>query len=159
MARIRITIALACALVLAAAAPVSAQPSSGVEHTTGEFVTLPGGAALGYDIEGTADMYRVAGARTVVHVSVTGLDARTEYPTHVHNGSCSASPPGLGHYQHVVGGPVDPVNEIWPVIRTRQNGDGYGAAHHDHVARPDARSVVIHYPADTSIRLACADLS
>jgi hypothetical protein len=145
--------------IVLAAAPASAQPSSGFEQTSGEFVTLPGGAALGYDIEGTADMYRVAGARTVVHVSVTGLDARTQYPTHVHNGSCSASPPGLGHYQHVVGGPVDPVNEIWPVIRTRQNGDGYGAAHHDHVARPDARSVVIHYPADTSIRLACADLS
>ncbi len=157
-----ITVALASLMALAVAIPVSAQPSHGVEHTTGEFRTLPDGVARGYEIEGTADMYRVyrpAGSRTVVHVRVAGLDARTEYPTHVHNGACSATPPGLGHYMHDPNGPVDPVNEIWPIVRTRRNGTGHGAAHHAHRARPDARSVVIHHPADTTIRLACADLS
>jgi hypothetical protein len=90
---------------------------------------------------------------------VRGLEANTTYPAHVHNAPCSATPPGGSHYQHQVGGPVDAVNEIWPIVTTGSAGRGFGSAWHTHRARPDAMSIVIHYPPDTSIRLACADLS
>ena len=130
-----------------------------VEVTTGHFRTLPGGADL--DIGGGAIMHRSDrdGGRTVVMVRIRGLDPETSYPTHVHNRPCSADPPGGSHYQHVVGGPVDPVNEIWPTITTRANGNGFGHAVHAARARDDAMSIVVHNPANTSIRLACVDLT
>jgi len=95
---------------------------------------------------------------TFVAVRVRGLDPATSYPTHVHNAPCSTIPPGGSHYQHIAGGAVDGVNEIWPVVTTNERGAGWGTAWHDHRARPDAMAIVIHYPADTSIRLVCIDL-
>ena len=50
------------------------------------------------------------------------------------------------------------MNEIWPVVTTNDSGRGWGSAVHRHRARPDAMAIVIHYPPDTSIRLACLDL-
>lgn len=151
------------ALVVVAAAPASA--GTGVRKhadvTKGTFVTLSGGADLGYEVEGRAVMVRVPWrhGRTFVAVHVRGLDPTTVYPAHVHNAACSADPPGGSHYQHAIGGAVDDVNEIWPVVTTNAAGRGHGSAVHGHWARPDAQSIVIHYPANTSIRLACADLS
>ena len=151
---------VATALVMGglAAPAVAATPD---EVTKGVFVTLPGGTALGYDITGRAVMRRMTdgGGTTTVKVQVQGLDARTVYPAHVHNASCSSTPPGGGHYQHVIGGPVDAVNEMWPAVTTSPAGRGQGSATHGNWARPEAMSIVIHYPPDTSIRLACADLS
>jgi hypothetical protein len=153
------------ALLLAAVAmmvtvAVPAQ-GSGSLVTSGTFVTLPGGADLGYTIEGRAVMVRTPadGGQTWVMVWARGLDPATTYPAHVHNLPCSATPPGGSHYQHEVGGPVDAVNEIWPAITTNAAGVGRGKASHGHWAGDDARSIVIHYPPDTSIRLACVDLT
>lgn len=157
----------AATLTAAAAMTVAAAPATVDAHgggraplrvTSGEFETLPGGSANGYDIDGRAVMIRLP-HRTVVAVHVRGLDPDTTYPSHVHNAPCADSPAGGGHYQHVVGGPVDPVNEIWPIVTTNRRGWGHGFATHDHRARPDARSIVIHYPPDTSVRLACVDLT
>lgn len=130
-----------------------------MEVATGHFQTLPGGADT--DIAGHAVMFRSdrGGGRTVVVVRARGLDPSTSYPTHVHNQPCSADPPGGSHYQNVIGGPVDPVNEIWPTISTRANGHGFGYAEHSARARDDAMSIVVHNPANTSIRLACVDLT
>ena len=130
------------------------------EVTSGRFQTLPGGADLGFDLRGRAVMIRFGrhGGQTIVGVHISGLDADTTYPTHVHNQPCSATPPGGSHYQHEVGGAVDTVNEMWPTITTDRRGNGFGHAVHGHRARPDARSIVVHYPPDTSIRLACVDL-
>lgn len=152
-----IELVMAAALVVAVAAPASA---GGADVTSGEFVTLAGGANLGYDISGHAQMRRAPGegGKTIVTVHLSGLDANTTYPTHVHNASCDGTPPGGGHYQHQIGGPVDSVNEIWPVVRSNAGGEGLGIATHAHWARPDAMAVVVHYPANTSIRLACVDL-
>ncbi len=153
------------ALLLAAVAMLFtvATPAQGAGAmvTSGRFTTLPGGADLGYTIEGHAVMVRTpaGGGATRVMVSVQGLDPETTYPAHVHNLPCSATPPGGSHYQHEVGGAVDAVNEIWPAITTNADGVGRGKASHGHWARDDARSVVIHYPPDTSIRLACVDLT
>ena len=152
-----IELLIAGALVVAMAAPASA---GGAEVTTGDVVTLPGGMALGYEISGHAQMRRAPGdgGKTIVTVHLSGLDGNTTYPTHVHNAPCDATPAGGGHYQHQVGGPVDSINEIWPVIATNAAGEGLGKAIHGHWARPDAMAVVVHYPANTSIRLACVDL-
>lgn len=130
------------------------------EVTTGRFHTLPGGVDLGYDVRGRAIMIRFGRIdQTAVVVGVKGLDPDTSYPAHVHNLPCSATPPGGSHYQHDVGGAVDAVNEMWPTITTRRHGSGVGHAWHEHLARADARSIVVHYPPNTAIRLACADLT
>lgn len=155
----RIVLLLAAvALVFTVASPAQ---GSGALVTSGTFVTLTGGADLGYAVEGRAVMVRTPAdaGRTRVMAWVRGLDPDTTYPTHVHNLPCSATPPGGSHYQHEVGGPVDAVNEIWPVVTSNAFGAGRGTAVHDHWARADAMSIVIHYPSDTSIRLACADLT
>lgn len=162
MKRLSIIGAITAVAVMAAltlAVPASAhRPGHGVKVTHGTFETLPGGTELGYTITGHAVMVRLHG-RTFVNVHVGGLEPRTTYPTHVHDAPCSEDPPGGVHYQHEIGGAVDPVNEIWPEVRTNRAGRGLGDALHGHRARSDAQSIVIHYPADTSIRLACLDLS
>lgn len=151
-------LALVAALAMALAVPATANASHNIDIDKGRFVTLPGGEALDYSISGHATMVRF-GDSTLVFAAVRGLDANQTYPTHVHNAPCSATPPGGSHYQDVVGGPVDNVNEIWPTVTTNRRGQGFGFAWHGERARADAMSVVIHYPADTSIRLACVDLS
>lgn len=150
----------AAALTFGVAAPATTHAHRGhhIQVTTGEFQTLPGGTEMGYDIEGRAVMVRLP-HRTFVAAFVGGLDAGTSYPTHVHNAPCSADPPGGSHYQHQVGGPVDTVNEMWPIVATNRRGWGHGHAAHAHRARPDAQSIVIHYPEDTKVRLACVDLT
>ncbi len=126
--------------------------------TSGRVQTLAGWP--GDDLAGGAVMIRIGGedGRTIVSVRVRGLDPNTTYPVHVHNRPCSFTPPGGGHYQHLVGGPVDAVNEIWPAISTNAQGNGTGFATHDHRARPEAQAIIVHNPSNTSIRLACIDL-
>ena len=151
-------VTMAVALVMLLAVPAAA---GGAGVTSGDLATLQGGADLGFEITGRVVMRRVPGdaGKTLVVVQVRGLDPNTVYPVHVHNAPCSATPPGGGHYQDQIGGPVDPVNEIWPTVETNAAGNGLGVAVHGHRARPDAMAVVIHYPPATSIRLACADLT
>lgn len=162
--RTLIQLMLAVAMMMVVASPARA---GGAEVSSGEFLTLPGGGGLGYDITGTAVMRRAPGegGKTIVTVQVRGLNtadaflpAGTVYPVHVHNAPCSSIPAGGGHYQDQVGGEDDAVNEIWPAVTSNSGGNGYGFATHANWARPDAMSVVIHYPPMTSIRLACADL-
>ena len=159
---VMLTLALAGALAAtnSAGATVDRSPLA-AEVTHGDFATLPGGQDLGYSVEGRAHMVR-AGDRTIVVVHVRGLEANTTYPTHVHNAPCAATPAGGGHYQDQIGiGPsyVNAVNEIWPVVSTNPTGRGLGYATHAHRARAQAMSIVIHYPANTTIRLACVDLT
>lgn len=157
-ARKLIGLVFAAALLVTMAAPVSAE---GARVTTGEFHTLNGGSELGFDITGSAVMVRTPGrgGSTLVSVHLRGLEPDASYPAHVHNAPCSATPAGGGHYQHEIGGGVDPVNEIWPVVSANPTGNGVGKATHGHWARDDARSIVVHYPENTAIRLACAELA
>ncbi|MDJ0960460.1 MAG: hypothetical protein QNJ88_07360 [Acidimicrobiia bacterium] len=151
----KLVLVMAALLLTTLASPATARSS--VEVTNGTVQVLPGAEDLGYALRGGAIMVRFAEG-TLVAVRVRGLSPSTSYPTHVHNAPCSHTPPGGSHYQHIEGGPVDVVNEIWPVVTTNERGAGWGTAWHDHRARPDAQAIVIHYPADTSIRLACIDL-
>ncbi len=137
-----------------------ADPGTAATTTRGEFTTLPGGAGMGYDITGHAVMVRTPGSdMTRVTVHARGLNPDQVYGVHVHNAPCDTSPPGGGHYQHMVGGAVDAVNELWPVITTNAAGVGHGSAVHGHVARPEAQAIVIHWPQNAAVRLACLDLA
>lgn len=154
---LQVTVMMALVTTLA----VPAAGAGGAQVTMGEFATLSGGAERGYEITGQAVMVRIPSneAATRIRVTVQGLDPSSTYKVHVHNAPCSGDPAGGGHYQNVVGGPVDAVNEIWPTVMTNPSGVGIGSAAHAAWARPDAQSVVIHWPNDSSVRLACADLN
>ena len=138
-------------------APVNADDQR-AQVTSGRVQTLAGWP--GDDLTGGAVMIRIGAGdgRTIVSVHVRGLEPNKTYPVHVHNLPCSVTPPGGGHYQHVVGGAVDAVNEIWPTISTNAQGNGTGYATHDHRARPAAQAIIVHNPSNTAIRLACIDL-
>lgn len=147
-----LAISLMVLIILAVALPALA---SGGEVTSGDFNTYAAGIGRGFEIDGRAHMTRTADGRTLVSVHATGLVANTAYGVHVHNKACNDANGG-GHYQHVVGGPVDPYNEIWPLFTTNPAGIGNGKAVHAFTARPEAQAVVIH---DTDgARIACADL-
>ncbi|MEO6652503.1 MAG: hypothetical protein ABIP17_07595 [Ilumatobacteraceae bacterium] len=156
-----IPILVATAGLVAVASPAVAgnHADNSVEITNGRFQNLTkAGDAVHYDVKGGAIMFRTAN-ETTVYVKVKGLEPGTFYPTHVHNQLCSWSPPGGSHYQEDVLGPVDRFNEMWPGFMTDDTGQGVGSATHAFRARPEAQSLVIHYPAMTSIRLACVDLT
>lgn len=148
-------ITVSLVLLLAAGLPALA---NGAQVTQGDFATFASGSSLGYDIAGRAQMVRTADGRTIVTVHVSGLHAGVAYGAHVHNLPCDVSNGG-GHYQHVVGGPVDPINEIWPEFTTNAAGIGNGNATNDFTARPEAQSVVVHDPDAGNARIACADLN
>lgn len=152
---------LGAALLLALLVPTTAvSADQAATVTRGTFTTLAGGGDLGYDIGGHATMVRSpALATTRVRVHVSGLEPDATYGVHVHAAGCDSTPPGGGHYQHEVGGAVDAINEIWPTITTNAAGVGMGQAVHEHVARADARAIVIHWPGNPAVRLACLDLA
>lgn len=129
--------------------------ASGGEVTRGDFHTYASGPDLGYEISGHARMTRTADGKTLVSVHAVGLLPNTAYGVHVHNKACGDESGG-GHYQEIVGGPVDAENEIWPLITTNEDGVGNGKAEHAFYARPEAQAVVIHAPGGA--RIACADL-
>jgi hypothetical protein len=140
--------------VMAVGLTIPALAASG-EVTSGEFQTFAAGNGRGYEISGKAHMTRTADGKTIVSVHVKGLEPETAYGVHVHNKACGDANGG-GHYQEVVGGGVDPYNEIWPLFTTNEDGIGNGKATHDFRARVEAQSVVVH---DTDgARIACADL-
>ena len=141
-------------LLLLLTSAMRAQASGG-EVTRGDFSTYAAGPGLGYQISGHATMTRTADGKTIVSVHAIGLLPNTAYGVHVHNKACGDSLGG-GHYQDVVGGAVDAVNEIWPLFTTNAAGIGNGNAVNAFVARPEAQAVVIHAPGGA--RIACADL-
>lgn len=106
-------------------------------------------------VTGHATMVRTADGRTIVTVNVRGLAPSTIYGSHVHVRACADTFAG-GHYKHDLAGPASPPNEIWPEFDTNPGGVGNGSATAPWVARPEARSVVIHGPGGAKI--ACADL-
>jgi Cu-Zn family superoxide dismutase len=150
--------ALAATVVLSVTAAASpAEAGTAAEVTHGRFQTTTTGVERGFDITGRAVMVRSdsGGGRTLVVSVARGLEPGTTYGSHVHNAPCSTG--GGGHYQHVVGGAVDDLNEIWPVLQAKTSGVAHGMAVHGHRARPEAQSIVIHDPSDGA-RIACLDL-
>ncbi len=151
--KVIVVLATSLALLLLAASAFA----QGAQVTRGDFNTFASGAGLGYDISGQAQMIRTADGRTLVNVQLQGLHPFVTYGAHVHNLPCNVNNGG-GHYQHVVGGPVDATNEIWPGFTTNAAGQGNGLAVNEFTARPEAQSVVVHDPDAANARIACADL-
>ena len=153
------TLILACAIATVSAAPALAGPTK----TRGTFQTLPAGAAMGLDIDGTATLTRSADG-TEGKIVVKGLRPATTYAAHLHNAPCSAADPGGSHYKDDPAGPSMPPNELWfssiddPTFGIRANSAGvaHASGSADWVARPEARSVVVH--AADGAKIACADL-
>jgi Cu/Zn superoxide dismutase len=156
----------ALALAALGASPALAGPTK----TRGTFQTLPDGTALGLEIEGFAELTR-SDAGTDVKVVVRGLEPGTTYAAHLHNAPCSDPNPGGTHYKNDPAGASVPPNELWlsstddPMAGITANAGGvaHGRGSADWVARPEARSVVIHYippGGDTGggPKIACADL-
>jgi Cu-Zn family superoxide dismutase len=144
--------ALIALIVLAVRADPSAAADGGMA-TKGTFAAF----ATSRDpaIAGQATMVRTADGRTLVSVSVRGLAPSTAYGAHVHAQACADGFAG-GHYRNDPAGAPVPPNEIWPAFTTNAAGVGAGFATADWLARPEARSVVIHAPGGAKI--ACADL-
>lgn len=143
---------IALGVTLAVARPAGAEG----EVTQGDFQTFAAGGGRGFAISGHATLIRTGSDQTLVSVMATGLAPNRTYGVHVHNLPCGVANGG-GHYQDVVGGAVDAVNEIWPLITTNAAGVGNGFAMNAFRARPEAQAVVIH---DTDgARIACADLA
>jgi len=129
--------------------------AASAQVTSGEFQTFATGLERDYNISGRVQMVRTSDSQTLTTVQAWGLAPGTAYPVHVHNAPCAVNNGG-GHYQDVVGGLVDGVNEIWLGFTTNASGHGSRLAANDFIARPEAQSVVIH---DTDgARIACADL-
>ena len=152
--------------VLAAALLIGGVPhaSSSAQVTQGDFEPLD---IPDLDIDGHATMIRTGDGRTKISVEVSGLEPGLTYPSHVHNLACGDMRGG-GHYQDVPGGSAAPPNELWPssdpkdpnaglIANPAGNASGHGTA--PWVARPEARSVVIHQSGNPAVRIACADLT
>ena len=149
--------ALAATVVLGVTSASPVEAGSHAEVTRGRFDTTPAGEDRDFDIKGRAVMIRkdAGGGRTIVVSVARGLEPNTTYGSHVHNAPCATG--GGGHYQHIVGGVVDDENEIWPTLHTNRRGVAVATATHDHRARPDAQSIVIHD--GDGVRIACLDLT
>lgn len=140
--------------LLVALIAVGVFAADGAQVTAGELEPFLAGIERGYDISGRAHMVRTASGETLTTVQAWGLAPNTTYGVHVHNAACAAG--GGGHYQDVVGGDVDSVNEIWLGFTTNSSGHGNGFAANGFTARPEAQALVIHD--GDGARIACADL-
>lgn len=145
-----VTLAAALALSVVFAPSVLA---GGATVTRGDFHAFNGSSL---PITGNATMIRTADGRTIVTIQVRGLDANTDYGSHVHKQACADGLAGT-HYRFDPDGAGTPPNEIWPgPFTTNAAGAGNGGTIAGGTAGLTAVSVVIHAPGGAKI--ACADL-
>jgi len=156
----RPTISIGAGFVLAGSAAFIVQAAgddaASATVTSGDFNGFVEGADL--DIGGHAWMVRTGDEHTVVLIHITGLEAGTEYATHIHAAACGVDDAD-GHYMNDPDGAAEPPNEIWPgPVTADSDGVAHGYTEADFVAGDDAVSVVVHRPGDTPNKIACADL-
>lgn len=137
-------------------------PAAGAVTAGGAWQPFEAYTDLG--ASGFALLIRKPDGQTETSVQVSGLEASTMYPAHVH-----ALPCGVADAGGALAGPhykIDPTvmdtvetNELWVAFTTDAEGNATSVATAMHAARPDAMSVVIHDPAtDPPARMLCADL-
>lgn len=124
--------------------------------TTGDSALLPAGTERAPDLWATAAMTRTLEGATDVWLLAGGLAADTRYPVHVHDLPCAIKDGGA-HYLVDRAAGAGEANELWLPIDADQDGNGLAEIWVPHLARPEARSLVIHDPTDNA-RLACIDL-
>lgn len=140
------------------------QPDAAVDPPMGEAVDTIQAATVegfnGYEgqgIHGRALLVRLPDGSTQVQLAVTGLEASTAYPAHVHNLPCEFDNGG-GHYLLDPDMADDENNGIWLPFTTDDAGTGFATAIVDHTARGDALSVVVHDPNNGGTKMACGDI-
>lgn len=103
------------------------------------------------------DMFRKLDGTTQVTVAVAGFNAAQEYLAHVHNRPCAMGAGG-SHYKIDTGvAAAEEDNEMWVGFTADGGGAGFFDFSFDHLARPEAQSIVIHEMSDGT-RLTCTDL-
>lgn len=123
--------------------------------TRGDFSAFNGGDP---GISGRAQMVRTADGRTIVSIHVEGLVAGSTYGSHVHAQACEIGNAG-GHYKFDPAGAGTPPNEIWPgPFTANEAGVGNADTIAEGTAGAAAVSVVIHAPAPSNAKIACANL-
>ena len=141
--------------------PSQPPPASNRQMIQGQFVPAKDS---GLRIRGTAKLIRGARGSTKLSVHASGLPPTQAYPTLLHSGACADNGPdylndpnGTHEAPNVLKASSDPADPNGPLQSSPSgNAKGYGVA--SWVARPEARSVVIHDPDTTKPALACADL-
>jgi hypothetical protein len=124
------------------------------EVAGGEFAPLTGYANMSGDVF----MVRsAANGTTELHIWVSGVPADKAHVAHVHTAACATG--AAGHYK------IDPnipgaieSNELWLKATSSRLGTLVVGVDFAHLARGDARSVVVHDPA-SGAKMACADLT
>ncbi len=124
--------------------------------TAGDAILLPAGAQRTKDLVASAAMTRSLDGTTDVWLYAGGLAPGASYPVHVHDLPC-AMKDGGSHYLIDPTAQAGEANEIWLPIAAADDGTGWAETSVAHLARADARSLVVHDGADNA-RLACIDL-
>jgi len=117
----------------------------------GQFKPLAGYQGIG----GQGYMTRLPG-QTELYMAVSGLKGDTMYTAHLHVAPCAAG--AGGHYKIDASNPVTvEANELWLKGKSTRAGTVFAIADFPHVTRNDAKSIVVHDPANGA-KMACADL-
>jgi len=129
-------------------------------------------APAAYDgLEGDATLTRADGG-TAVKIAVTGLEANTDYMSHLHVGGCQPPLVGGPHFRYDPEGSEEPPNEIHLMFKSNAEGDGEAEATSDReVPAGEAGSVVLHLASEMKMsafvheeghehpdKIACAEL-
>ena len=123
----------------------------------GGLVSTSIGLSRMRNVTGVGLLERLPNGQTKVSLTAAGLLPNTQYMAHVHDRPCHIAAGG-GHYKidPLIATPVE-TNELWLKVLTDVNGAGTNTILANHLARPEAQSIVIHDPIDAA-RLACVDL-
>jgi Cu-Zn family superoxide dismutase len=150
---------------LASALLLAGTPSAGAAaaHVVAEGTFSTTGPAWTYDAvvpAGASAVVRTVetgSGSTMATLRVRGFAEAREFQVHAHTGSCGALPTAsAGHYQHVVGGPVDDANELWLSFSTTPSGNGSAQSVVEWQVRDgEARSLTFHDPSRGGMRVAC----
>lgn len=127
------------------------------------FLSIAGGSVSALDggtsmAKGAALLVRTADGRSLVSLQVSGLDAGTMYPAHVHDQPCATN--AGGHYMHDkdAGADAGQANEVWPSLMTDNAGQARAFVEVMKVLRDDAKSIVVHATDANKTKMLCADL-
>jgi hypothetical protein len=123
---------------------------------SGMAVLLPGATAYP-NLVASATLARRLDGTTALHLEATGLAAHETYPVHVHDLPCGIQSGGA-HYLRDPAAPTGETNELWAPVEAEHDGSAEIEASFEHLARADARSLVIHDYTDGT-RLACIDFA
>ncbi|GAB3650477.1 hypothetical protein [Glycomyces tarimensis] len=120
----------------------------------------------GGDADVTTDQGTV-GEGTTVELIVEGLQPNTEYPAHVHAGTCDADPPGGEHWSSSPDSELEPSGPTHFHTYVITNEDGHGAMTDGSDLAVDDRalSIVVHASGSNELlqeagsdRILCGDL-